>query len=363
MRIFQPNVQKLAFRNDIEGLIRAAQHRDPEIRRSAISALAGCRGPSVLSTLLRSLRDENRSVRLECIRALGKLKDPSSVQPLEWAVKDPDPFVRLNVIRALGEIGGSEVVHSLILCMADPDRGVRVKAVETVLSLGKLALPELKKEINGGNHLIRRNVINVLGRMKELELVPQLIHALSDPVPAVRGNAIWALGRIGDPRAVPPLEGIRSTRAKNALRQIREGPDWRTVAENYEKAGRFEDAAELFEMKGEYEEAGRLRNKAKAMLQPHGFPYIMAGSLKMSSDTIIKDSVIQRSRIGAGEAREDAGVGKGKAGEGDKKGEKREGMKYENGEQEGYRVCPLCGAELRFDRMPRFCPYCAERLD
>ena len=38
-----------------------------------------------------------------------------------------------------------------------------------------------------------------------MEAVPILLEALEDPVPAVRANVCWALGKLGDPRAIEPL--------------------------------------------------------------------------------------------------------------------------------------------------------------
>jgi len=405
MPVFQPNIQRLAAANNIEGLIKATEHLDPEMRRMAVAALGGIRDHSAYTALLRTLRDQNKGVRMESIIALGKFKEPSSISSLEWTLKDPDPVVRLNVIWALGQIGGRDVVRPLILSMGDTDKRVRMRAVDTLSNLGKVALPELRKAINGRNQLIRRNVINVLGRSEEIELVPEIIRALDDPVSYVRENAIWALGEISDPRGVPYLERLKTPKAQFSLKKIKEGPNWRKVAENYEKAGRFEDAANLYEMKSEWEEAGRLRNKAKEP-SSQGFPQIMTKNLNLSQETIIKDSVISRSSIGEGEARDNvisrSSTGKGNTkdnvinrssmGTGDgqnsivgrnridddglenieetlERDQRRERVRSRSTPIEikrtsdGYIICPHCSMELKFDFSPKYCPYCSEKLN
>lgn len=403
MAVFKPNVQRLVATGNINGLINAARFSDPEIRRSAVTAMGQIKDQRVYHALLSALRDESQAIRFEAITALGRIGEPSFVNSLQWSLNDPDPMIRVNAIWALGQIGGPEVIKPLILSMADSEKQVRIKAVEIVISMGDTALPELRKAINGRNQLIRQNVINVLGKTKQTDLVPEIINALGDPVTTVRENAIWALGNIGDPRAIPCLEKIRSKRAAKSLQLIKEGPNWKTVAENYEKAGRYEDAAKLYEMKSQWEEAGRLRNKAKEPILAGTIPQILASNLNLRQDTIIRDSVISRSTIGKGETRDSVvhrsdiqgkdirndiigrssngmdelieecreELGAGSASDAVGEGVHRDSNEIRDSGEHGprekrtsddYRICPFCGMELKFEKSPSFCPYCAEQL-
>ncbi len=52
----------------------------------------------------------------------------------------------------------------------------------------------------------RRNVAIALGNIGDPVAVPELIEALADEEPLVRGHAAWALGRIGTPPAIHALE-------------------------------------------------------------------------------------------------------------------------------------------------------------
>ena len=305
MVVFRPNIPRLVASGNITGLIGATTYSDQEIRRNAVAALGRMRDPIAYRALLNALRDDYRPVRIEAIQALGALGEPSCVNSLQWTLNDPDPTVRIQAIWALRQIGGPDIVKPLILSMADKEKEVRIKAVEAVISIGEAALAELRKAISGRNQLVRQNVINVLGRTKQQKMVPEIIRALDDPAATVRENAVWALGNIGDPRAVPNLEKMRSRRAAKSLRAIKEGPNWKVVVKNYEKAGRFEDAAVIYEMKSQWEEAGRLRNKAKEPASSsQATPQILANNLNLKQETIIKDSVISRSRIGRGETRD-----------------------------------------------------------
>ena len=303
MPVFQPNIQKLVATNNVQGLIKATRNLDPEIRRQSVAALGAYKGSNVYTALLKTLRDEERSVRIESIFSLGKLRERSSVKSLEWMLNDRDPVIRMNILWALGQIGGKDIIRPMIHAMGDADKNVRMRSVDTLSRMVKLAIPDLTHAMKGNNPLIRRNVINVLGRSKNRDLVPEIIRSLDDPVTSVRENAIWALGEIGDPRAVPLLERLKNPKAKYSLKQVKEGPHWKTVAQNYEKAGRYEDAASLLEMKGEWDEAGRLRNKEREP-NGNGLNQILANSLKLSQETIIRDSVINRSSIGRGETKD-----------------------------------------------------------
>jgi epoxyqueuosine reductase len=51
-----------------------------------------------------------------------------------------------------------------------------------------------------------RNVAVALGNLKSGEALPALTRALDDEEPLVRGHAAWALGRIGSPSALEPLQ-------------------------------------------------------------------------------------------------------------------------------------------------------------
>ena len=400
MALFRPNVQRLEATGNISSLVRAASHQDPGIRREAVRALGRFRDREVYGPLIRALKDEHGAVRMEAIHAICTIRDPAFATSLLICLKDPDPSVRILAIRTLGSIGSPEVIKPLILSMGDSEKEVRIIAVEVVTSLGEVALPELRKAIRGMNQLVRQNVLNVLAGLKRTDFLQDIIEAVEDPVTTVRENAIWALGVIGDPAAVPCLEKNDCPRARRSLKQIREGQNWRTVAVNYEKAGRYEDAAAVCEMKGEWEEAGRLRKLTRVTSSPFSIPQILANSLNFSQDTIIRDSVINRSTLGKGTGTGDGMVrtrGIGEEGSGqDRNGFRppdvsgvdapshdctvdtdvdppsaREaspltdvppGPATEGPAGEAFRVCPFCGNELRFTRKPVYCPYCTERL-
>ena len=68
-----------------------------------------------------------------------------------------------------------------------------------------------------------RNVAVALGNLKSREAVPALVACLDDDEELVRGHAAWALGRIGDPSALPPLQRrLRTEMSAEAREEIAE---------------------------------------------------------------------------------------------------------------------------------------------
>jgi epoxyqueuosine reductase len=67
--------------------------------------------------------------------------------------------------------------------------------------------------------LWQRNAAVALGNSGDPEKIPALISALDNPEPIVRVHAIWALGKLGGPKARAAIEKISKT---DELGQVRE---------------------------------------------------------------------------------------------------------------------------------------------
>lgn len=74
MGLFKPNVKKMEKKKDVEGLIKALEHKNKGVRRNAATAL-------------------------------GRLGDADAVEPLIKVLNDKDFYVRGDAAKALGEIG------------------------------------------------------------------------------------------------------------------------------------------------------------------------------------------------------------------------------------------------------------------
>jgi HEAT repeat protein len=173
---------------------------DPTVRAAAAGAFVelgartpdyhgeGAFGPEtrtrVVRSLLERLDDESAAVRATAIEALGSQAHPESVAPLCDAY-DRDTECRPSVVDALGRIGDPRAIPTVVAALDDDRPGVRRRACRACARLGTAA---------GVSRLCRL--------------------AREDPRPAVRVEAVEALGRVGDDRdeVFDALEAILDVR-------------------------------------------------------------------------------------------------------------------------------------------------------
>jgi len=240
MGFFKPNIEKMKAKGDVEGLIKALEHKDRRVREGAAVALerlgwkpgddtekvrylivkrewddlAGLGGPAVQS-LIQALRDEedeedeedeDRDVLIGAAEALRKIGEPA-VEPLIQTLKDWDEDVRYQAAELLRVIGDARAVEPM------------------VQALYYESLLVMVKEDDGA--WVPFGLVKVLSLIGEPAVEP-LIQALKDENPRLRLGATSVLGVIGDTRAVEPLtqalkdesEDVRQL-AKRALEKIK----------------------------------------------------------------------------------------------------------------------------------------------
>jgi HEAT repeat protein len=155
-------------------------------------------GPSH-STVVAGLASENPITREAMAREASSFDDARVVDALVRALEDPSVAVRRNAVDSLGALRASDAVPSLCdLVDRDPAVGVQ------------------------------RAAITALARLRDARAVPVLVAHLETRRDAPPLDAIWALGEIGDPRAVAILSELRrsadvyvSYNASKALARIK----------------------------------------------------------------------------------------------------------------------------------------------
>ncbi len=137
-------------------------------------------GNEGIKELAEILSDENANKRECAADMLGHFRDVSTIEPLCKALKDKDQTVRRAAANAITVIirfnnGGNRASSHFKVALKDSYDAVRCSAAEG------------------------------LGLMKDKSNVDSLIEALNDESSRVVGSAAYALGAIGDNRAVNPL--------------------------------------------------------------------------------------------------------------------------------------------------------------
>jgi len=157
-----------------------------------------------LSDILDELscgEDEQAEAALSHLAALGS----EVVEALCERLFNPEPEVRWWAVRALAEIHDERVPALLTRALSDPDKGVRWCAgLALRTNPSAQAAPTLLNLLSDKDALTRRLAGDALVAIGT-QVVPQLLDAMQNSEHITRLEAIRALARIGDERAIPML--------------------------------------------------------------------------------------------------------------------------------------------------------------
>lgn len=216
--------------------------KNPEVRREAVLALGRLGSTQSVPVLIETLKTEtNRGVKYDIARTLGILKDPGSAFPLLTILtNEKDWYVKSAAVEALSHIYTDKAVHALadiLVTDAGEDAAwTRTKAAWALAAMGKESIPQLIRALSDNEEVTRRRAewalvkigqpavrslvhalrepnkfarergAQALGWIEDKSTVTALIWALKDTEPSVVCSAVWALGKIGDPKALSALQ-------------------------------------------------------------------------------------------------------------------------------------------------------------
>ncbi|MFB3882591.1 MAG: HEAT repeat domain-containing protein [Armatimonadota bacterium] len=189
------------------GPLVAALGSDPDagVRAEAAGWLRS-NDPKVVAALVAALGDADDGVRIRAAMSLGEVADPSAVGPLAGLLRDGNQYVRLAAISALGRTGGQAATKALIPLLRDREGKVGAAAAS---ALGNAEGAEAAEALLGAARdrwwQVRRAAARGLGGRPGAPLAQALVSLLDDPYWQVRSAAAEALGRSKARSAVPAL--------------------------------------------------------------------------------------------------------------------------------------------------------------
>ncbi|OQA39804.1 MAG: putative lyase [Chloroflexi bacterium ADurb.Bin325] len=191
---------------------------DPEefVRWQAIEALAHQRG-RVFDTLAACLDDSEPLRRAGVAQVLGRLGGEAALQALLPRANDPAAEVRAAVAEALGRLADPAALPALLPLIADPETRVVRAAARALSRLGQpaAAVPLAEALAQPGQPLLaRRALAAALADAPHPDAQPQLLAALADPDPQVRGYAASGLGQVGNEAALAALQTLRGDQSR-----------------------------------------------------------------------------------------------------------------------------------------------------
>jgi len=230
----------------IQEWITQARSGDWHTRRRALEQLGRHGGEEAWEPLRTALSDPDHSVRAIAATALGNLEVLEALEPLtERALQDSRWEVRFAAVEALGKFGEA-AIGVLLRALGDEDYWVRWQAVTALgQNGGERVIPPLVNQLRGHRWRIREAAAYALGKLRAAEAVKPLLGLLrKDEETMVKVAAAQALGEIGDPAAVGPLNRALNgdshrlrDAAKQALEQIGT-PGAQAVLEKFERRHR-----------------------------------------------------------------------------------------------------------------------------
>ena len=177
-------------------LLADSAHAHVREHAAMIIGAFGARAASAVPALVRALDDPVPQVRAAAAGALRRIGPAASAAApaLGAHMNDPHVPVRLELVRSIPEIRatGSVAVRLLAPALRDPHPEVRAASAR--------ALGDVTTTADGQLDSARADAV--------LEVLPDLLLALDDDEPAVRGNAAFAIGQLG-PRASRALDALR----------------------------------------------------------------------------------------------------------------------------------------------------------
>jgi HEAT repeat protein len=166
--------------------------------------------------------------KLDEIEELGALKDTRAVEPLIKILIDEYSIVRYKAALALGMIGDERAVEPLIeILEGRHQRNIFSRAFRYINSQVNPISKAMDSFALGGPVGDREGIAYALGKIGDTRAIEPLIKATRDRDKTVRREAIDALGNFNDPRVIKTLEkiaqnemGISGYSAEKALENI-----------------------------------------------------------------------------------------------------------------------------------------------
>ena len=203
--------------NQIFGFLNFGSKADRNRKSSA--EMVARMGWVAFNPLIQAIRF-NPDARTGASDAVCLMKDHRVIEALTKLLSDVDPYVRQTAANALGNISDHQSVPTLIMMLEDENPPVRSGAADALGKIGDaLAVGPLIKALKDPSGLVRSAAARALGEIGNSRPLPDLIQLLTDPIAGA--DAAWALGMLGDPKAMDALERIGAGADANMAREIK----------------------------------------------------------------------------------------------------------------------------------------------
>jgi HEAT repeat protein len=153
-----------------------------------------------LESAFEMLRFGNPESRAEAIKFLGEERYAPAVPHLAQLVEESDPGTRFLAAQALGKLGdeAEAAVPSLLIALRADDMYLRMAITGALINIGNPSVPGLVKALFDRNNAVRRASAKALGKIGNKRAIKPLQVAVKDTDPALVKLCQQALERLGD---------------------------------------------------------------------------------------------------------------------------------------------------------------------
>jgi HEAT repeat protein len=171
------------------------------------------RGINSLRKLIKLATDPDQDLELRLIAywLIGKFRSKQSLPGLILGSEDSIESIRRQTADALQYFEPEEALPLLLKLLSDENSDVRKASAHSLGLLGSAAAQPMlltMAENQAEETEVRGMAIEALGNLGDVTSLPILLRLLDDPSPDIRFWAVFALGELGDARAISYLESI-----------------------------------------------------------------------------------------------------------------------------------------------------------
>jgi len=199
-------------------LLQALQTEDIWQIRTTCRCLAEIKDRRAVPGLIKVLNHPDYQIRNYATTALGNTKDTTAFNSIVEILKDSIEVPRKAAAYALGELNDKRGVPYLISVLSDKHFSVRMVAMESLVKIGKVAIPaliQLLDDWSDNDSTEKPNsyylAIEALGKIKEPQVLPVLLDLLKSPDWMTKGVAVEALGNYNNPKITVALTNLKKS--------------------------------------------------------------------------------------------------------------------------------------------------------
>lgn len=187
------------------------------LRNTAVEILTRL-GKLAVPKLLEEVHSQDHDVRKFVLDILGEIPDERSLPLIQSALKDEDSNVRASAAENLGKLGAVSAVPALLEAMETKDLLLRFTILEAFGQLD-VAVPVDRLLAFKDDKLLRKALLDCLGRVGDASAVPFLLECLNDDMKNVREASVLALSRLSS-QAQEVMDNVQKVGGAN--RQLAE---------------------------------------------------------------------------------------------------------------------------------------------